>query len=186
MRTLSTPITLIVLLGLLAAGAIWGYKAVTAKVPVTPPPPCVTLPMTDLLTSSVTVNVYNGGTTRGLASSVSEALKQGGFLIGKVDNTDERTYGATIVGAAADNPEVQLAAAWFVNPQIRADDRPDHSVDVLLGADFVQATGMIIPGPASVALPSGEVCLPASATPTPVADAAQPTDAAAQPTDTPT
>ncbi|MDR2896346.1 MAG: LytR C-terminal domain-containing protein [Propionibacteriaceae bacterium] len=171
-RLISTPLTLLILVGLLVAGAIWGYKAVTAAVPVAPPPSCVPQPMTDLATSAVTVNVLNGGDIRGLANSVSEQLKAGGFMVATVGNTEERVLGTVIVGAVADDPEVQLVAAWFTNPEIRADGRPNHTVDVLLGNEYDTTAGMNPTPPASIQVPSGEVCLPgstASATPTPTA-----------------
>ncbi len=167
-RILSTPVTLIILLALLIVGTVWGFKAVTAKVPTVPPPSCVPVPMTELTTGAVTVNVYNSGDIRGLASRVSKALETGGFIVNHVGNTEERALSVVVVGAAADNPEVQLVAAWFTNPEIQADNRPDHSVDVLLGNDYVEAGGMTASPPASLQIPSGEVCLPSpSPTPTP-------------------
>jgi len=168
MRRLSTPITLILLLGLLAAGTWWGYKAVTAKVQA-PLAPCVTVPMTELPTSMVTVNVYNGGQRAGLASTVAESLRTGGFIIGKVGNTDETVLTVVIIGSAEDNPEVQLVAAWFHDPVIQADQRVDHTVDVLVGNSFddPEGTGMAAEPPSSLEVPSGEVCLPNTSTPTP-------------------
>ena len=57
LKRLSTPVTLAVLLGMLVVGVFWGYKTVTAKVEGPPPDDCVTMPMTELTTASVTVNV---------------------------------------------------------------------------------------------------------------------------------
>ncbi|MDR2974008.1 MAG: LytR C-terminal domain-containing protein [Propionibacteriaceae bacterium] len=177
---LSTPITLVILLALLVAGAVWGFKAVTAKVPAPQPANCVTQPMTQLTTGSVTVNVYNGGNIRGRAAAVAEKLASGGFIIGKTDNTEERVLTVIVTGAATDSPEVQLVAAWFNTPEVKADARPDHSVDVLIGDDYNPDNGMAATPPAALEIPSGEVCLPPSATPAPSETAAEP------PTDQPT
>jgi len=173
MRLLSTPVTLIILLGLLAGGVVWGYKAVTARVAGPPPPPCVTVPMTELTTASVTVNVYNSGDQRGLAGRVADTLRQGGFLIGTVDNADTKVLTILIVGAAADNPEVQLVASWFVNPEIQADGRPDHTVDIYVGNSYDETNAMVPDPPASLQISSGEVCLPPTETPTPEAGSSE-------------
>ena len=164
-RTLSTPITLVILLGLLAAGVWWGYKTVTAKV-VKTTTPCVTMAMTELTTASVTVNVYNSGSQVGLAGQVSLALTDGGFLKGTVGNSDNNVQTVMIMGANADDPEVQLVAAWFIEPVIQADGRVSHTVDVYIGDSFDYQTGMVSGAPTSLEIPSGEVCLPASPTPT--------------------
>jgi len=174
-RMLSTPITLIILLGLLASGVWWGYKTVTARVVGPPPPSCVVMPMTELTTSSVTVNVYNSGDQRGLAGRVADALRTGGFMVGTVDNADNKVLTILIVGAAADNPEVQLVAGWFVDPEIQADDRPDHTVDIYVGNGYNETTSMVPEAPTSLQVPSGEVCLPATATPTDQAGEEPPT-----------
>jgi len=182
-RMLSTPITLIILLGLLAAGVWWGYKSVSARV-VHPATPCVTVPMTDLSTSAVTVNVYNSGSQRGLAARVSATLANGGFMIGTVGNSDNGILTVLIMGAAADDPEVQLVAAWFVEPEIQTDGRADHTVDVYVGNSFDENTAWVSGAPTSLQIPSGEVCLPATATPTasePPVEGPQPESQPAEP-----
>lgn len=179
-RLASTPLSLLILLGLLAGGVYWGYQTVTAKVPGPAPAACVTTPMTELTTASVTVNVYNTGSKRGLAGRVSDTLKQGGFMLGTVDNSTEKVSAIVIVGAAVDNPEVQLVAAWFVDAIVQADQRPDHTVDVLLGDSFDETKGWAATPPTTLEVPSGVVCLPPSETPTPTPE---PTP---EPTDQPT
>ena len=166
-RMVSTPITLVILLGLLTAGLWWGYKSVTARV-VQTTTPCVTMSMTELTTSSVTVTVYNSGSLSGLAARVSDVLAGGGFLMRQPGNSDNNVQTVMIMGANADDPEVQLVAAWFVEPVIQADGRASHTVDVYVGNSFDETTGMIPDAPRSLQIPTGEVCLPASGTPTPV------------------
>ena len=165
-RTVSTPVTLVILLGLLAAGVWWGYKIVSAKV-VQTTTPCVTMSMTELTTSSVTVNVYNSGSMAGLAGRVSTVLVNGGFLMGTVGNASNNVQTVMITGANSDDPEVRLVAAWFVDPAIQADGRANHTVDVYVGNSFDEKTGMVPDAPMSLPISTGQVCLPASATPTP-------------------
>jgi len=165
-RTVSTPITLVILLGLLTAGVWWGYKIVSAKV-VQTTTPCVTMAMTELTTSSVTVNVYNSGSLAGLAGRVSTTLIDGGFIVGTVGNASNNVQTVMITGANADDPEVRLVASWFVDPAIQADGRANHTVDVYVGNDFDEQNGIVPNAPASLPISTGQVCLPASATPTP-------------------
>ena len=168
MRAISTPITLIILLGLLSAGVWWGYKSVSTRVAGSSTP-CVTMAMKELATSAVTVNVFNSGSRTGLAARISDALIAGGFIKGTVSNSSNNVQTVMIIGANIDDPEVQLVAAWFVEPAIQADGRADHSVDVYVGDSYNEDTGMVADAPTSLQIPSGEVCLPASATPTPEA-----------------
>ena len=184
LRAFSTPITLIILLGLLIGGTFWGYKAVTAKVPGPAVPTCEDVSLTVLEPSSVTINVLNGGSQRGLAGRIADHLEEHGFLIKDIDNTDPRVLTVLILGSSADNPEVQLVAGWFVDPQIEGDGRVDHTVDVIVGNSFSEKTGFVAEPPLSIEIPSGKVCLPPSATPTPV-DTPTPTDGVT-PSGTPT
>lgn len=167
-RVISTPITLIILLAMLSAGVWWGYKTVSTKV-AQPSNPCVTMTMTELTTSSVTVNVYNSGSRTGLAGRISDALIAGGFIKGTIGNSNNNVQTVMIIGANIDDPEVQLVAAWFFEPAIQADGRANHSVDVYVGDSYNEDTGMVPGAPTSLQVPSGEVCLPATATPTPQA-----------------
>ena len=72
-RIVRTPLTLLILLGVLCYGAWWGWNNVIATVPPLPPEPCVqqTLPNSQLRSTQVTVSVYNGGDRRGLAGRVA-------------------------------------------------------------------------------------------------------------------
>lgn len=164
-RMIATPVLLLGLLAFLTWGAWWGYKNVMSPMPVHLPDPCVTQKVPQKLEAKqVTVSVFNGGYKSGQAASVAKALKAKGFIIKHVDNTDERVKQTVIVGAAATNPEVILVAGHFKGATIKVDDRPDHTVDVLIGTDYA---GMNDKGALWVKVPGGEVCLPSSATPTP-------------------
>lgn len=162
-RMIATPVLLLALLAFLIWGAWWGYKNVVAPVPERLPDPCVTQSVPNKLEAKqVTVSVFNGGYKTGQASSVAKTLKAKGFIIKHVDNTDERVKQTVIVGAAAANPEVKLVAAHFKGATIKADDRPDHTVDVMIGTDYA---GMNDKAAVWIAVPGGQVCLPTSATP---------------------
>jgi len=161
-RLISTPLALLILLGLLSAGAVWGFKQVTAPIPTVPPEPCATQTMTELTPAAVTVRVYNAGTRRGLASSIGQSLRTAGFQVETIGNTTTRVLTTLIVGADVDNPEVQFVASWFVDPEIQADGRPDHTVDIIIGNDY---PGLIPDAPTSLPLPAGQVCLPATPEP---------------------
>ncbi|MDO5287963.1 MAG: LytR C-terminal domain-containing protein [Actinomycetia bacterium] len=167
-RMARTPVTLLVLLLVLGYGAWWGYQRVVA--PFTPPPPqaCVSQNLTVLKSNQVTVRVLNGGGVRGFGSEVGKVLRSRGFNVKGIGNTDEKiTVPVIIVGAAQENPEVQLVASQFQQVEFRVDQRPDHSVDVLLGPKV----GDVMPGAGfktEIAVPSGTACLP-SQTPSPSA-----------------
>lgn len=169
-RALKTPITLAVLLVILIAGGIWGYKNAMKPIPTPPPPACQTQEVgANLSTANVTVNVLNGGTRRGLANLVAANVQAKGFQLSTVGNTSERITTTVIKGASADNPEVKLVAGFFKDAKIVADSRPDHTVDVLVGNDWPD-DGWIDAAPTQIPVPGGKVCLPPpTATPTPTA-----------------
>jgi hypothetical protein len=161
---LRTPIVLALLLVLLAGGAWWGYHLVVTGARPTQPTPCVTVSLTELQPQNVVVRVYNGGSERGLAGQVAKTLKTAGFVIVTTGNTDEPIHDTIVVGVSADSPEVQFVAAWFDKVTTRADGRPDHTVDVLVGDS---GAPMVAEPPQSLALSSGQACLPTAALPTP-------------------
>jgi hypothetical protein len=169
--TIATPVVLVVLLGLLAIGVWWGYKAVTAPLPKLPPPSCAPVTVGPVLTpSSVQVRVLNGGTKNGLAATVAGNLHDVGFPIPKFGNKSD--YGqqqTSIVGFSADSPEVVLVAGFFPDAVIAPDGRIDHSVDVIVSDGYAGFNGEA-PREVPVADPNGVVCLPAASnTPTPEA-----------------
>ncbi|GAB2591149.1 LytR C-terminal domain-containing protein [Microlunatus antarcticus] len=169
-RVVRTPITLIVLLAALVWAAHWGYTNVIAPVPPPPPTPCVeqSLPKRQLATSQVYVKVFNGGNSRGLAANVGRALRTSGFKVTAATNTIEKIDQTVIVGAGERDPEVLLAKSFFKNATVRADGRPDHSVDILVGNKYA---GYNKGAKKTIAVESDTLCLPsvetASASPTP-------------------
>jgi hypothetical protein len=137
-RIVRTPVTLLLLLGVLMWGAWWGYNNILAPVPKIPPPPCVeqTLAKGELKSSQVIIKVYNGGDRRGLAGDVRRQLQGKGFKVTVAANTNEKISKTVIVGANAKNPEVLFVKSFFKDAVVRADKRNDGSVDVLVGNKY--------------------------------------------------
>lgn len=164
-RAIRTPLTLLVLLAVLGFGAKWGYDNATAPPPPPPPTPCVDQPVKDgkLSSTQVTVNIYNGGSKRGLAGDVGYTLREHGFKIVAATNTDEKVAKTVVVGAAQDNPEVQLVMGFFKDATFRADGRVERDVDVLLGAKYA---GMNDKAPNTIKVDTKSVCLAPQPSPT--------------------
>lgn len=137
-RIVRTPITLLLLLGVLVWGAWWGYRNILAPVPRIPPPPCVTqtVPKGQIRSSQVIIKVYNGGDRRGLAGDVRRSLQGKKFKVIVATNTGEKISKTVIVGAGAKNPEVLFVKSFFNDSVVRADKRNDGSVDVLVGNKY--------------------------------------------------
>ncbi len=157
-RYIKTPLTLLVLAAIVVVGGMWGYQNATAQIPPRPPEPCVKTDVGGALTPhQVTVRVLNAGLRGGLAKRVSTSLRSYGFNVIKVNNSDQRLTQTTIVGNAANDPEVILVAGFFKGATTQGDGRVDHVVDVLLGDNF---SGYVVKPQKSVPV-NGPVCLPA-------------------------
>lgn len=175
---LKTPVTLVVLLCILGLGAWYGYSMIMKAPPAPSPSPCTPIAAQKIKATQVTVNVFNAGTARGRATVVAANLKAKGFVTGQVDNTNDRTAQTIVRGAKADSPEVKLVAGFFKNVKIEADNRVDHSVDVLVvnpepGTDGDTWSGMNENAPTELDVPGGTVCLPATNTPSASASASR-------------
>lgn len=161
-RLVRTPLTLLVLLGVLCYGAYWGYNNIIAPVPAAPPEPCVNQTVTKgkLLSSQVTVSIFNGGSKRGLAGDVGRLMRDRDFTVQRMTNTNENIQKTVIVGAGTKNPEVLLVKAFFKDAEVRSDKRADHTVDILVGDKYA---GFNKKAPTSYAVKTSTVCLPPSA-----------------------
>jgi LytR cell envelope-related transcriptional attenuator len=166
-RIIRTPVTLLILLGVLCYGAWWGYTNILKPIPPAPPTPCVDQTVTkgELNSSQVVVSVYNGGDRKGLAGDVGRALRDRGFKVMRTTNTGEKIQRTVIVGADVKNPEVILVKGFFKDVVLRADKRADHSVDVLVGNKY---GGLNKGAKRTLAVSTKTVCLPPqSQSPTP-------------------
>ena len=164
-RIVRTPITLLVLLGVLLWGAWWGYTNILRPIPPIPPPPCVeqTVAKGVIKSGQVVIRVYNGGDKRGLAKEVGRQLRSRGFSVPVATNTGEKISKTVIVGGGAKNPEVLFVRTFFKDSVVRADPKKkDGSVEVLVGNKY----GGFVKAKTSYAVKTKTVCLPAQ-TPTP-------------------
>ncbi len=161
LRLFGTPITLLLLLGVLVYGAWWGYRNVTAPFAGNTPDPCVTQNVgKELKSGQVSVRVLNGGTQVGLAGRVGAELTGAGFKVTDVGNTSEIISSTVVVGASKNAPEVKLVLGFFKGATVRADQRTDGTVDVLVGDKYA---GFNAKAARQISVPGGVVCLPAGA-----------------------
>ncbi|MFD7153678.1 LytR C-terminal domain-containing protein [Kribbella sp. NPDC059898] len=163
-----TPITMVILLGILAGGGWWGWKSLMSS---SADPTCTEQKLTNnrLLPKQVVLNVYNGGARAGSAGRVADALKKRGFNIDKIANEPkgDKTQVVALRGASATAPEMLLVAGQLnQKAEMIGDNRTDHSVDLVIGAGFGSVKLKGIP---SVAVKAGtSVCLPVVHTPQPI------------------
>jgi LCP family protein required for cell wall assembly len=140
-------------------------KAAKSAAPVPPP-------------STVTVDVYNGGSAHGLAGGVSQALVSAGYKAGAVENASaqsEPVQSATQVfygtGTSANAAKI---AGYFGATATAATSVPAGHVEILLGTAATTVPQGIVsssasPGATSAAAPSPSATAPA----TPAADNGQ-------------
>lgn len=137
-RVVRTPVTLLVLFGMLLYGAWWGYTNILKPIPPLPPEPCVDQVVANgqLKSSQVVIRVYNGGDRKGLATDVGRSLRGKGFRVVLTTNTVEKIQKTIIVGADGNNPEVVFVKSFFKEAVVRSDKRVDRTVDVLVGNKY--------------------------------------------------
>lgn len=164
-RVVRTPVTLLILFGVLLYGAWWGYNNIIKPVPSLPPEPCVnqSVPEGQLKSSQVVVKVYNGGDRKGLAADVGRSLRGKGFRVTLTTNTVEKIQKTVIVGADPNNPEVKFVKTFFKESVVRADQRVDRTVDVLVGNKY---GGFNKSAKTTYRVDTDTICLP-SQTPSP-------------------
>jgi hypothetical protein len=134
----------VLLTAALAGTAWWVAHRDTADTAAAPPRrtcPAPSTPPPAVAPTAVKVNVYNATDQRGLASRVAAELKRRGFHVGKVDNDPlkRRVTGAAEVRSST----AGAGAARTVSAQVGTvvavpDQRPNGSVDLVLGAAFVR------------------------------------------------
>ena len=105
-------------------------------------------PATTASASRVTVDVYNGGNTQGLAAAVSASLVKAGYKAGKVGNASSPlTTTEVLYGTGASASASKIASLFNVTAVANAAVAAGH-VEVLLGA------GATLPNTAATATPS--------------------------------
>ncbi|MFE2964910.1 LCP family protein [Streptomyces sp. NPDC059340] len=114
----------------------------------------------------IDVAVYNGTTTRGLASRAATALTEHGFTVTRTANAVDRDRAGTVIEYGAGlRPRAQTVARLFPGAELKS--VPDAGVDVVLGRAYV-TTG-------STSAPSSPTSTP-TALPTSVARDARSAD----------
>ena len=166
-RIVRTPLTLLVLLGVLAYGAWWGYTNVLKPLPPPAADPCV-----EQKVAKGQLNAESGhgqrlqrGHRRGLAGDVGRALRERGFKLQRTANTGEKVGRDRHHRRGAKNPEVLLVTGFFRGAVIKADKRKDRSVDVLVGDRY---GGFNKNAKTTISVKTPTVCLPSVRTPSPV------------------
>jgi LCP family protein required for cell wall assembly len=86
----------------------------------------------------VTVEVYNGSGTKGLAASAATALQSAGYVVGTTANADSSDYTATEIRyAAGDEALAATLVASIPGATTKVvDDATSGTVQVVLGSDF--------------------------------------------------
>lgn len=149
-RQIRSAITLLFLVGILTGAAWFGWREVLGDATPDRTIECTTpKPGTKqrIAAQDVTVNVYNAGSTTGLANDIAQQLRERGFQIGLVANAQDEAADVTrlrIMGRANDAPEVQLLAAHVRKPERVPDSRQEPEVDLILGDEF---DGLVKDGP---------------------------------------
>lgn len=164
---LRTSITLLVLLGIVAGTAWYGWQQFST--PADNPfadPRCVDQRIAEgdrLSTRRVKVNVYNAGNRDGLAGETLARLGKQRFVTGVADNAPTRIRVRTV---AIYHPEPRSAEVRLVreqfNGQVDVRRKPDiaNGVDVVVGSGF---RGLARKAPRSIQLSNAQqVCVAAA------------------------
>jgi len=166
-RRLTTAITLVVLLFVLAGMALVGYRQLTAPLPSGPSAtPTCNGPEKEvrgfIKRGQVQVSVFNASKRSGLAATTLDKVEQAGFVAGNAGNAPEsaKVRHAIVWTTEPDDVKAKLVATAF-GPRTRirvtkTDLGP--GVDVLLGDRF---KGMARKAPRRIKLPRPvETCVP--------------------------
>lgn len=136
------------------------------------------VPAPDIDASTVTVDVANAGSVSGLASQVSTALSEEGYVEGEVGNYTGSGVGtSTVFGADEDSDETRAVAAALGGLATESDPSlPAGTVRVVLAGDYTGPGSSSYSGSSTAASASDIGVSPAGGTATP-APAAPPIDA---------
>jgi hypothetical protein len=170
-RHLTTAVTMLVLLAILAAGALWGARALFAPIPSADPTArpsagCVTKSVRKgqrITAKQVQVSVFNAGNRAGLADETMVSLTRRGFSKGDVGNAPEtsRVKVAQVWTTERNDTAARLVARQF-GPRIKV---RRVARDLGPGVDVVVGNGLGKLAKAKrsiVATKASSVCLPRS------------------------
>ncbi len=136
-----SALTLLVLLGVVAAAAAWGWDRLTDPVGEEVTGPCTeaTLETGDRVrTRQVLVTVLNAGTRSGLASRTMSDLTARGFVRGQLANAPDGTDVPRVQIWTDDprSPEVRLVRSHLAGPTVVRRDPVAEGVNVVVGDGF--------------------------------------------------
>jgi hypothetical protein len=114
--------------------------------------------------SQVTVDVYNGGNTPGLAGKVSAALVKEGYTAGKVQNTSPLATTEVLYGTGASANASKIASMFGVTASASSTLAAGH-VEILLGADATLPATLPTTGASTSPSPSASSAPPSSTAP---------------------
>jgi hypothetical protein len=88
--------------------------------------------------SGVTVEVFNGSGTSGLAAKAATGLEQAGFMVASTGNADSMDYTVTEIRHAVGDEALATTLAGFVPGATVAvgEDAASGTVQLVLGSDF--------------------------------------------------
>ena len=170
-RHVTTGITLVVLVSILAAGLWFGVRSFLAPLPgdekADAPPSCSPQAVRKggrLAPRQVQVSVYNAGSRAGLAGDTLDRLAKRGFRKGEAGNAppESKVKIAQVWTTQRHDAAARLVARQFARPPkvrvVRTDLGP--GVDVVVGDGF-KKLGKVVP--VIVVKRSSTACLPGSA-----------------------
>ena len=124
------------------------------------PPPASSSEPTPTVTvnpSQVTVDVYNGGTTPGLAAAVSAALVKDGYRAGKIGNASSPLTTTQVLYGSGTSASASKIASLFNVTATASSAVPAGHVKVVLGASATLQQATATPSPSS---PSSGATIP--------------------------
>ncbi len=165
-RRLTTAVTLLVLMGVLAAMAVYGFRELTAPLPGAPSgnETCseAEKQVQEFINrSDVQVSVFNAGTKEGLAGTTLQSVEDAGFRAGNAGNAPKTTKvpRAVVWTTEANDPAATLVAQAFgrrTKVQVTETDL-GPGIDVLVGNRF---KGLDPKAPRRIKLPAPvETCI---------------------------
>lgn len=168
-RKITTAVTLLVLMGILAAMAVYGFKTLTSPLPggSATKEKCTGAEKQVeefLKRSEVQVSVYNAGTRNGLAGSTLDQVEAAGFRAGNAGNApkNSKVRRAVVWTTKPNDPAATLVARAFGKRTLVkvTDTDLGPGVDVLVGDKF---KGLAPKAPRRIKLAAPvETCVPVS------------------------
>jgi hypothetical protein len=167
-RHVTTAVTLVILVGILAGGLWLGSRAFLAPLPgddaTDAPPSCSPRAVKQgqrIAPRQVQVSVFNAGTRAGLAGDTLDRLARRGFRKGEAGNAppESRVKVAQIWTTQRNDAAARLVARQFARPPkvrvVTTDLGP--GVDVVVGDDFTKlgkvVRAIVVKRPSSACLP---------------------------------